>query len=387
MNPTMTDKELFRSDKTTGLELGKDSVDRVTATIGGASIIQAGVVKDGRFEIDQKTLKSIVKFGNGAKRGIKMRFGHPSMSDDALGTFLGRVKNFRMNPEETRVMGDLFFDPSSFHTPSGDLGGYLLARAQSDPESFGMSVVVVAEKEERRNKDGTPQKSEETGEVLAPLLRVQQFLGADAVDTPAATDGLFGLNQQTLISAEVYQHLEQLMLRPDFVKRAYVFLGRAMEMFEEEHSPNSPQEEPPMADATKTAKELETEFPNEVEQLMDQAVAGERKRIHRIVEFAKTLPFNAYDITLKAIDEGWEYFQAESAFLREERAQRAQEATQATGLKDDSQTKEKFATYQEAWQDIKRNENCSTQIAMNRAQDRYPKLYQAFLDSCPRSKK
>ena len=83
------DPILFRTEAARGLELGINGVDRGTATIAGAAIMQAGVVKDGRFEVDAKTLKQLVTLGNHGKLGVKVRFGHPSMSDDALGTFLG----------------------------------------------------------------------------------------------------------------------------------------------------------------------------------------------------------------------------------------------------------------------------------------------------------
>lgn len=41
-------------------------------------------------------------------------------------------------------------------------------------------------------------------------------------------------------------------------------------------------------------------------------------------------------------------------------------------------------TYQEAWETIRRVEGVSTQHAMSLAQDRYPELFQRFLETCPR---
>lgn len=46
-----------------------------------------------------------------------------------------------------------------------------------------------------------------------------------------------------------------------------------------------------------------------------------------------------------------------------------------------------FSSYEDAWRTIKAAERCSTQVAMGRAQDRYPKLYQQFLESCPRRRR
>ena len=43
-------------------------------------------------------------------------------------------------------------------------------------------------------------------------------------------------------------------------------------------------------------------------------------------------------------------------------------------------------TYEEAWQTIKRVEEVSTQTAMDFAQDRFPHLFQIFLETRPRGK-
>ncbi len=44
-------------------------------------------------------------------------------------------------------------------------------------------------------------------------------------------------------------------------------------------------------------------------------------------------------------------------------------------------------TYEEAWQTLKRVEGLNTQAAMQQAQDRWPDLFQTFLDNCPRARK
>lgn len=395
------EKVILRTDPARGLELGVKGVDRGTATIAGASIMQVGVVKDGRFEIDAKTLKQFNGLANTSKIGLKVRFGHPSMSDDALGTFLGRAKHFRVDPDGTLSRGDIFFDETSFRTPKGDLGGYVLDLATNDPAAFGMSVVVEADREFRLNPDGTRQLHEETGEPLPPLLRIKHPLAVDFVDSPAATNSVFGQafgwNEQTFLSAEAFQKLSQLAERPDFIQRAYVFFSRAFALLED-RQPHIDHfnKEPTMADEKvlilNSVEELTKHYPGLVEQLKktasEVAMKAERDRVKQIVELAISMPCDVDKELLEAIDKGVEFSRAESSFLRVELSQRGKEANPRTGLGEDSMPDtQTFQTYDEAWRAIKADERCSTQEAMGRAQDRYPKLYQQFLDRCPRKKK
>jgi len=385
---------IFRTDPAYGTELGIDGVDRKTSTIAGASAMQTGLVKDGRFEIDQTTLRQLNEQGNASKLGVKVRFGHPAMSDDALGTFLGRMKQFRLNPEGSLSRGDIFFDETSFRTPKGDLGGYVLDLAKNDPSAFGMSVVVVGDREFRLNPDGTRQVNQETGEPLPALLRVKQLLAVDFVDSPAATDSVFGLNDQTFLSAEAFQKLSELMERPDFVRRAHIFFSRAFDLLDAPSAPLSPTKELIMAEpiACATVEALTKEYPALVAQLQTaatkEATEKERARVKEIAELAVSMPCDVDREFLEAIDKGLEFSRAESSFLRVELLSRDREANKPTGLQEDSMPdRQEFTTYEEAWRGILAAEQCSTQQAMGRAQDRYPKLYAQFLATCPRKKK
>lgn len=391
------DPILFRTEAARGLELGINGVDRGTATIAGAAIMQAGVVKDGRFEVDAKTLKQLVTLGNHGKLGVKVRFGHPSMSDDALGTFLGRAKNFRLDTEGGLARGDIFFDDSSFRTPSGDLGGYVLDLAKNDPSAFGMSVVVRGEREFRIKKDGTPE-TDADGNALPPLLRVKSFFAVDFVDAPAATNSVFGMNAQTALSAEAFQKLNELAERPDFIKRAYAFFQRSWDHMEERPAASlraQPKEASMPEDKSNvchTLEELTTQYPSLTQQMSEQGrkegVEAERARCAAIVECAGTMPCDVKTELLSAVKDGATPEKAEAAFLRVELSERGRERNRPTGLGGDSLPEpDQFSTYEQAWRAIKSAEACSTQEAMRRAQDRYPKLHEQFLEHCPRHKK
>lgn len=176
------------------------TVDRENAIIYGYVVAQEGPFKsEGRGEFDRKSLQAIVKLMKGKPNGLKVRFGHPTESDDGLSKFLGRARKPRMDRVRiTRdggevvaleaVRADLHLDPTSFKTPSGDIGGYIIDRAETDPDSFSTSLVLKAEREYRIEKNGTPKKDAD-GNELPPLWRPVALHASDVVDTGDAVDG------------------------------------------------------------------------------------------------------------------------------------------------------------------------------------------------------
>ena len=99
----MADKNtFFRTDVVRSKNI---RVDENTDVISGFAVVTKGVTKDARGEFDDAALDRIVELGNKSRIGIKSRFGHPNMSSTALGTFLGRVKNFRRDGDIVRAHG------------------------------------------------------------------------------------------------------------------------------------------------------------------------------------------------------------------------------------------------------------------------------------------
>lgn len=163
-------------------------VDREANVIFGCKLIQTGPVNDERpFIIDQGTLSQVLTFARMAKKGLKARFTHPNLCSDGLGRHLGRWKNFRQNGEA--IFADLHLAQTSFSTPHGNLGGYVLDMAENDPESFGVSIAArIADqtKEALNAWDGSPEKT-------IPY-RMSALNAADVVGDPAATrGGLFSI--------------------------------------------------------------------------------------------------------------------------------------------------------------------------------------------------
>lgn len=179
---------------------GSERVDREKNVIKGYVVAQEGPFKSqGRGEFDKPALRTIKKLMEAKPNGLKSRFGHPTMSDDGLGKFLGRAKNPRMDTimkplgdgrfqELACVRADLHLDPSSFTTPYGSLGAYVMDLADSDSDAFSSSLVLQAEQEFRLDKQGRPVKDDD-GDDLPPLWRPTALHASDVVDTGDAVDG------------------------------------------------------------------------------------------------------------------------------------------------------------------------------------------------------
>ena len=204
-------KNLFRTDIARG---GNVRVDRDKEIIRGFAVVTKGITHDERGEFDNDELDTVVGLGNGAKMGIKSRFGHPNMSNTALGTFLGRVKNFRQIGDIVRA--DLHIDKTAHNTPDGDLADYVMNLAESDPDAFGSSMVIHWDKEFRNETD------ERDG--IPPLIRVKKLLSVDVVDEPAANNGFF--SETVKPSAEITAFLDRLLDQPDAVEHVASFLEK-----------------------------------------------------------------------------------------------------------------------------------------------------------------
>lgn len=216
-------KEKSRSRFRAGVARGvSGKINRDENIIEGFAVVSKGMAEGHGVEIDDTTLGQVVELGNAREQGIKSRFGHPNMSSEALGTFLGRAKRFRRDGDVVRA--DLHIDETAFSTPNGDLGTYVLKLAESDPEAFGASIVFAGTYEQRLNPDGTAQKDDD-GEELPPLARVEELYAVDAVDKPAANTGLFsGTSAQ--FSAEMTEFLDNFLGQPEAVEKAISFLER-----------------------------------------------------------------------------------------------------------------------------------------------------------------
>ena len=291
---------LKRLEISRGIKYGKAGVDRTYedakyhGVIKGVAVMTKGNVKDFRgWEIDDATLGQIVEAGNQhANLGLKSRFGHPNMSSTALGTFLGRSKNFYKDGEVARA--DLYLSKTAYTTPDGNLASYVLDLAEKDPEAFGTSVVMGEyDLEYRLETDGTPKK-DQNGNNLPPLLRIQSLMAVDTVDDPAANNGMFSrfFNSSVEISVKATEFIDKLLDNPESLDYVVAFLERyrtnRVEIDEDQLNKKVIQskKEEGMDLSTIDNDQLKKERPDLVAALQSEAVKDERSRVLGIIKSA-----------------------------------------------------------------------------------------------------
>src|SRR5690606_29112927 len=107
--------------------------------IYGASLTTAGEALGHGEWLDQEFVESVAMLAGEKTSGLKVRFTHPSLSADGLGTFMGRA--FQGRTQGNQALSDIHFSKSSHNTPDGDLADYVMTLAEEDPEAFAMSIV------------------------------------------------------------------------------------------------------------------------------------------------------------------------------------------------------------------------------------------------------
>ena len=206
--------------------------------IEGIKVCTEGEAQGHDVNIDAEFINTVVRFGNERKQGLKARFGHPNMCSTALGTFLGRHKNFRTETTERddgskalTAVADMFLSNEAKETPNGNLYDYVLGLAKNEPDMFGTSIVFTPGREYRKTKDGKNAYILYDGNILGyidkdgnpidsenePLsekiyVECKSLHACDCVDDPAANDGVFSKFSQETIAGQMTEFLD---LNPD----------------------------------------------------------------------------------------------------------------------------------------------------------------------------
>ena len=157
-----SEPKFSRSQITRGLKesqqprVERDGGDYGAGLIRKASLIARGEALGHGMWIDDEMLNQVAEHANSLKTGLKVRFTHPGLSSDGLGTLTARAKAVEVIDGAT--IGDLHIVQSAHKTPDGDLAEYVMDLAESDPDMFGMSIVYSpdfkAEREHERDADG-----------------------------------------------------------------------------------------------------------------------------------------------------------------------------------------------------------------------------------------
>ncbi|MDD5736673.1 MAG: hypothetical protein PHH20_00085 [Candidatus Omnitrophica bacterium] len=354
----MANKDIyFRADIARG---GGVRVNRKEEIIEGFAVVTKGVTHDERGEFDDIALDSVVEFGNQAKAGIKSRFGHPNMSNTALGTFLGRVRNFRRDGDIVR--GDLHIDPTAHETPDGDLAGYVMNLAESDPQAFGSSMVIHWDEEFRDEKT-------KDGKDMPPFIRVKKLMSVDVVDDPAANNGLFGMpffSESVRPSAEMTAFLDRFFNQPEAVEKVISFLERyganrntnkeGRKMFEEI--------------TLEKLKSERSDLYNSIHALgVEEGMKKERERAVSILKKSKVFK-NMGDIALEVVESGSTFENAVIKFQEKQLEGLQKTSVPAVGPDAEEEPAKKQMTHLERAKAYKQEHSCSMTEALQKTADK-----------------
>lgn len=176
-------------------------VDRENGIISNIVVTAIGEAKGHNIHLNGKFIDDVVALAGENKAGIKARFGHPNICATALGTYLGRYKNYHRVGDQ--VLADLHLDTSAKKSPNGDLYEYVLDMAENNPDMFGASIAF-------KQGEAIKELSEIDGKkVEKSFATIKALYATDLVDSPAATNGLFEAFHEDDFASQVTMFLDE----------------------------------------------------------------------------------------------------------------------------------------------------------------------------------
>ena len=177
-----------------------ESISESEGFIKGITVVSEGEAKGHNLFINSAFLDDVVRLGNERTAGVKARFGHPNICSTALGTYLGRYRNFRRFND--KVIADLHLDQSAKTSPKGNLYDYVIQLAKSNPDMFGASISF-------KRGDSTFETFQSNGkEQKKEYASITDLYATDLVDDPAATNGLFEAFEHDDLASQVTLFLD-----------------------------------------------------------------------------------------------------------------------------------------------------------------------------------
>lgn len=257
-----------------GSRLG--AVDRKNEVLHDVQITLEGEALGHGVWLDRDFCEAVAAAGNETGDvGLKVRYGHPAMCSDAIGTELGRAKNFRVVDLEREIDGkkvkcagvlaDIHLLKSAHSAPQGDIATHVLEVAAEDPKQFGQSIVFTYADWVVKDSEGVRHSyKEEVGDPYDKWCaenpkadRYQKYAkekelydawfgksadekfyavlgklhGSDFTDTPAATDGVFSagsLAEEAGDMLDEHPQIREVILKSpnnviEFLKRSDLF--------------------------------------------------------------------------------------------------------------------------------------------------------------------
>ena len=260
-------KTYFRTNRQ--LTEAPSNIKRNQSKIEGVTIIQMGEAKGHGVQIGSEMLDDVVRLGNLNRSGVKQNFGHATMCSTALGSFMGRLKNF--SRVDDRVIADAFFSAAAKDAPErGNLHDYVFDLAESDPEAIGYSISF---------RQGEPFKIDDMGEKVLPdepgyedieslpYATVESLFSADIVAEGAATESLFSgetVAGQISEFLNVYPDVFQALSDNPQVLSAIREHGEQVDQFIERYAVHTqtqttPKKDPPLMSDPAEQEKVETQ--------------------------------------------------------------------------------------------------------------------------------
>lgn len=121
------------------------AIDRTAGILRGITAMQAGIEALGHgVQADMQTLHLLAGMGNADPDGVRTRFGHPGISENATGKKVANAINFQVKGD--RLLHDSLLLQSARKSPvfSQDPIEYILEMAEKTPRELGESVVIAA---------------------------------------------------------------------------------------------------------------------------------------------------------------------------------------------------------------------------------------------------
>ena len=168
-------------------------VDRENGILSDVVMCQVGEAKGHEVNLEQQFIDDLVNYANeNASTGLKARLGHPSMSNETMGSQLGAFKNFRVRGEQ--AIADLHLLDAAAKSPNGDLKEWVLSMAEEDPSFIMSSIVFKPGEQYRYDKDGK-RFADDTDEFHSltsdAFVSLGELYYCDLVEQGAATENLF----------------------------------------------------------------------------------------------------------------------------------------------------------------------------------------------------
>lgn len=218
-------KRWFSTDFLKAAPVGDVNAEK--GVIEGVSVCTAGEAKGHGVNLDSEFIGRVKDLGNEKGQGLKARFGHPNMCSTALGTFIGRFKHFRTDAGSNQVRADLYLSNEAKDTPHGNLHDYVTGMAANEPDMFGTSIVFTPGRAYKRAADGKKifepgwppggdetqdehnKRRDEWDQCAGPIyVECEALHACDAVDEPAANDGMFSRFSQETIAGQITEFLD-----------------------------------------------------------------------------------------------------------------------------------------------------------------------------------